>query len=375
MGTAIRANPSRGNMPPETRVDPNGPPFSHLKQMNTYQTKSDLPPFLNEEERRCCTDEEAPEGQPQHDCVDVWRVKLKTATNLLNIATARATKASVRFSNASEWEAKLKDWIENAKTADKKAVVVFVAVKHFLREVERIGENTAKTITAVQAVLCLVKNGIFKQILKLLRVSTCAEDPKGKLQMLKLYIECNEALDESKKQDALKCIEPYEKKVTEMYGLQENIVKKLLEILERAEIVSAALGSSEEGEDEQDFALRWQLNDLRRRIIGEDTSTAKHDRCTCSGETQSPAPTGPPCGNEISQPVARLLPIRAMDEPQLPDSAYYAELKRLYKSAAEDTKTYSKEMNKAKRDSEKAAARKTNLEEAIKAAGDAENAK
>jgi hypothetical protein len=64
-----------------------------------------------------------------------------------------------------------------------------------------------------------------------------------------------------------------------------------------------------------------------------------------------------------------------MKEPELPDSEYYAELKRLYKSAAENTATYSAEMDKAKRESEKAAARKTNLEEAIKAAGDAETAK
>ena len=92
---------------------------------------------------------------------------------------------------------------------------------------------------------------------------------------------------------------------------------------------------------ETDFALKWQLEDLRKRIIGETTSKAKHDSCTSSGATPNQSPTDPPCGRDISKPSVRLLPIQAMtgqNNQQLPDSAYYAGLKKLYEAAANDTR-------------------------------------
>src|SRR5262249_47556408 len=159
-------------------------------------------------------------------------------------------------------------------------------------------------------------------------------------QVLKQFIECHEDLDERQKQEALKCIEPYEKKVRDMYGLQENVLKQLLTIVERAGSVGAAIGSPDA---ETNFALKWQLEDLRQRIIGQTTSKAKQESCTCSGTTPNRSPTDPPCGREISEPSVRLLPIRAMiaqNNQQLPDSAYYAELKKLYEAAASDSKTY-----------------------------------
>ena len=146
--------------------------------MTRYQTKSDWPPFLDQDERDCCKDEEIPEDQQSDDCVEIWKIKLKTATNALKIATAKADKATIAFGNSSAWEAKLKDWIETAKTAHGKAVVVYNQLNHFLHEVGRLETNTARTTTALEAVLCLVKRDIYTEIVTLLRTSTSVEDPE-----------------------------------------------------------------------------------------------------------------------------------------------------------------------------------------------------
>ncbi len=340
--------------------------------MAKYETKNGCHPLLDDEERKCCKEPETPDDSHPHDCVEIWRMKLNAATNAFNIASAKAEKWTRACGDASGWEGKLKDWIANANAAHEKAVAVFSELKSFIRVVTRIEVNTSRTAEAIEAVLCLVKV-IFDQLVELLRVSTCAEDPKGALQILKTYIECDEELDERKKQDALKCIEPYEKDVLEIYGLQEAVLKKLLEILELAEAVAAAIGSKAENS----FALKWQLEDLRQRIIGETTSKAKTDRCTCSGQNENPTAVDPPCGKEISKPTVRLLPIRSMqvDNQKLPDSAYYVELKKLYEVAISDKINYCSKMNEAERESSKADAYRASLTDAISAAEAAENGK
>lgn len=328
---------------------------------------------MDEEERKCCEEPRTPEDGHPHDCVEIWEVKKETATNAFTIASAKEARWTRAYGDASGWEGKLKDWIANADAAHEKAVIVFDELNSFLGVVRRIETNTARTAEAIEAVLCLVKK-IFDDVVELLQVSTCPEDPKGALQALKTYIECNEKLDERRRQDALKCIEPYEKSVREIYGLQEVVLKKLLEILETTDAVAAAMSSPDA---DKSFALKWQLEDLRQRIIGETTSKAKHERCTCSGQNQNPTPVHPPCGNKIAKPSVRLLPIRSMsvDNQRLPDCAYYLGLTNLYDAAVKDTKSYSIKMSEAKRESSRAAARQAGLADAIKAAKAAENPK
>jgi hypothetical protein len=318
--------------------------------------------LLNQDERSCCKDETTENGQP-HDCVETWKAELRIATNEFNIYSAKLGKAKAVYEAASAWEAKLKAWIDNADIAQKKAVDVFHKLCRLLFVVVRIQTNTANTTKALEAVLCLVKM-IFDEIVKLMRVSTSADDPMGLLQALKRFIECNESYDERKKQEALVCIKPYETQVKAIYDLQASVLQKLLEILKAAEIVAGDIDSPGA---EPDFALKWQLEDLRNRIAGEATSKAKHDSCTCPSPPQKPTEVDPPCGKEISEPSSPLLPIEA--------SAYYAGLKELYETAMKDAKNYNDEMNQAQRENDKAAARKGSLSDAITAAGAAETAK
>jgi hypothetical protein len=326
--------------------------------------------LLNQDERSCCKDEIPENGQP-HECIETWKANVKIAANAAKVSLAKKDKAEAINDNASAWEAKLKSWIDNAEVAHEKALKVFDKLRRILFVVARLQTNTANTTKALEAVLCLVKM-IFDEIVKVLRVSTSADDKMGLLQALKRVIECNEGLDEQKKQHALNCIKDYETQVQKIYALQASVLQKLLEILEAAEIVAGYIGSP--GAD-PDFALKWQVEDLRNRIVGETTSKAKHHSCTCPSPPEKPTEVDPPCGKEISEPSSPVLPIRAMSEPQRPDNAYYAHLKELYETAMEDTKKYSEEMNKAQREYDKDAARQKSLSDAITAAEAAESAK
>jgi hypothetical protein len=338
-----------------------------------YKTESH--PFLGEDERDCCKEEEPPQDGEPHDCRDTWEENYKKAVNALKIASAKAGEATLAFGNASTWESKLKKWIEDAETAHVGALKVFSDLNHFLTVVGRMEENAARTTRAIQAILCLVKE-IFDAMQKLLRISTSSDDPKGALQALKLFIECNKDLDEKQKQGALGCLKSYEGLMRDIHALQASILNKLLEILKSADVLAAMMGTPD-AEAKMNVGLKWQLEDLRKRIIGETTAKAKVHTCGCHGTPQNQTEAGPPCGKEIAEPAERLLPIRAMtvDNQELPDSAYYSGLKELYDAAGTTSKSYETRMNEAKTESDKAMARKESLGLAIKAAEAAETAK
>ena len=99
---------------------------------------------------------------------------------------------------------------------------------------------------------------------------------------LKLHIECARKLDERKKQDALACIAPYEKKVTAVSGAQDELLKELLKTLSKADKVAAALSIPEDSDEKRnDLGLRWQIEDLLSRMIGKSNAKEKVDKCGC----------------------------------------------------------------------------------------------
>src|SRR5689334_7092481 len=124
--------------------------------MPNYQTKNEGHPFLDEKERQCCTEPKPPGDGDAHDCVAIWKVKLNTAANAFNIASAKEAKWTRAYGDAFACEVKLKDWIANANAAHEKAVLVFAELNNFLTAVTRMETNTARTAKAIEAVLCLV---------------------------------------------------------------------------------------------------------------------------------------------------------------------------------------------------------------------------
>jgi hypothetical protein len=337
--------------------------------------------FLREGENACCK-EDAPWNPASGDgCLASWREEIKTAANEYRRQSAQASKAEGIYTEALSWERKLWMWRDNADKAHEEAVLAEAELVLLFSATVRLEENTTHTRRTVQAVLCLLKR-IFERIDLLLYEVESNEESSNLLHKLKEFIRCSSKLDEQKKQAALECVATYEAKVRVINELQVSIMTKMLEILHLADLMVAYFSKGE-------FGLSWQLNDLRRRMKGEASSTDKADACQKGsaakpGDKQGGQSNPPPCDPEIGKlPSDRfLLPIRRAASVEGGKNVrgesrqyYYGKLSELYEAAGKSTEDYKAQMDEARQARDQALARKNSLMEAIKAAEAAETAK
>jgi hypothetical protein len=352
--------------------------------------KTEFPLLVGEDERACC-DSNGEQQQPDHKppgCVDSWEAELRKADNAYRIASAEAEKAGKAYDNASLWESRLKDWIDNADGADEKANKVADQLALFEAVVVRLETNSTHTAEGVEILLCLVKK-IFDSVQDILRLNVTEPQKKRLLYTLKRYIECNPDLDEKKKQAALECIAPYEKAINVVNTKQDELLNKLLQMLSQADKVATALGIPDESSDEstKDLGLLWQIRDLLNRIKGESTASEKVDKCGCrctDSPSDKPDEISPPCGEDILVPDQPLLPIKRqcpqdkMPQQQQADGTgndYYCELQRLLKEANARLTDSRDALAVAQKECDRKLARRNSLDAAKKAADEAKAAK
>ena len=338
--------------------------------MKEYGKNPSKPRLLLDQDEwdMCCNNAGKPgvAAQPQ-DCVEVWKQKLNDAREAMETAAARYDKAKKTHAYAASWKAKLKKWKEDAEDAHDKAIDVYQELSRFKEAVERV--KTADTAKAAKAVLCLVKS-ILDDVDDLLRVSNSVEEPKGGIQELKQWIECDESLDANKKEKALSCILPFENQMKVVNDVQADLLTKLLEILHSANLLVAAVektGTKEKGD------ISWQLEDLEKRISGKTTYTARERKCGGETETSSEPP---PCESDIINPTKHYLPIRKIEGVAgSTDSDYYCNIVDLFDKAEvkEDESKDSLGIEEGKHND--AVAYYNGLNDAIKAAEAAKPAK
>ncbi|MDX2070783.1 MAG: hypothetical protein SFV55_20305 [Haliscomenobacter sp.] len=332
-------------------------------------------PFLSSDEKSHCCNGTSTSDSKSEECLETWKKELKLACNELMEVSATVTSAEGVYSNAFTWEAKLKKWFENAEATHEKASSAYAELALFIKAVETLETNTAYTSKALQALICLVKK-ILDEVFTLLYEGENLTE-SNLIHKLKEYIRCNDAIDEQKKQAALDCIAAYESKVRAVYDLQAGIMNKMLEILHCANIIAAAVGNAPldcrdtETVTGKNLGLKWQLEDLRKRLIGG--STAEEKVQACQMDKKETTAIAPPCGAEIAKPAKPLLPIRKMEGKM--DSHYYDNLGKLKEAAEAASINYKAEMQAAREKRDKVLARKTSLDAAIRAAEAAETAK
>lgn len=322
-------------------------------------------PFLDDEERKCCKEEDSGTTPQPQGCVDEWRRKLVEARAAKDKAAAVYEKTDKSYSNSASWEARLKKWKEDAESAHKKALDAYEELELFLTAIDRT--KTEDTAKAVEAVLCLVK-GIFEDVNDILRVSSSAEESKGDIQALKQRIECDERLDPNKKQNALNCISPFEEQMKVISGAQAVLLTNLLEILQ---VVNTLVAAVDKSGTEKNSGLKWQIKDLHKRISGNAAYTARERLCGCGQEPTLPET---PCDKDTVNPPKTLLPIQKLD-PKSNDSVYYSHIVNLYEQAKTMTEKTKSEKADALQRKEETEAYFTGLDDAIKAAEAAESAK
>lgn len=336
--------------------------------------------FLDEDERKRCCDEAGAgdDNSTDRGCVDDWKRKRDKARLCSEEALACLQSAKDQHSSAASWEAKLKKWKEDAEEAHKKAVETYNGSDSFLVAVART--KTGQTTIATEAVLCLVKS-IFERVSTLLFVSTSAEDELGQIQTLKQRIECDDKLDTERKNKALDCIKPFEEKVKAVQSMESDLLQRLLKIAHSAKQVAAAVDYPGSGAGEN-LGIKWQLEDLKRRISGQTLYTKRERKC---GKQQDPAATetgccdkislDPPCGSDIIFPKKAYFPIREMEGVKnSKNSDYYDDIAGLYDKAKVSAEKAKAGVEKSTKISEEAQAYYSGLKDAIKAIEDAKTA-
>lgn len=328
--------------------------------------------FLRDDERACCDPSSPCESKNGSGCLETWKQEFKTASSDYLKSAATASKEENSYTNALAWEAKLRIWVENAEKAHEDAELVYMDLGAFIGAVKRLSNNTGETSTALRALLCLLKR-IFERIDKLLFKIESDEEGSNLLYQLKDMIKCGSDLNEQKKQAALDCVAVYEAKVQVIYNLQTGIMTKMLDILHIADLLQAYMAQDE-------FGLHWQLDDLRKRLLGNISAADKISLChkqheRPKQEKSKDAPI-PPCDPEIGKPAKdqQLLPIRMMATVET-NSAYYDKVSELFASAKTTVGDSKVAMDKARKQRDTALARKNSLSEAIKASEAAEAAK
>jgi len=329
--------------------------------------------FLRDDERACCDPSSPCESKNGSGCLETWKQEFKTASSDYLKSAATASKEENSYTNAIAWEAKLRIWVENAEKAHEEAELAYMDLEAFILAVKRLSSNTGETSTALRALLCLLKR-IFERIDKLLFKIESEEEASDLLKKLKEMIKCSTDLNEQKKQAALDCVAVYEAKVQVINNLQTGIMTKMLDILYIADLLQAYMAQDE-------FGLHWQLEDLRKRLLGNISATDKISLCHKQHERpkqdkSKDAPI-PPCDPEIGKPAKdqQLLPIRKMKPLVETNSAYYDKVSELFASAKTSVDDSKAAMDEARKQRDTALARKNSLSEAIKASEAAEAAK
>lgn len=341
--------------------------------MENYQQSSNgSRKFLNQTEwKKCCDEDDLETTTRPQGCLSDWKQKLNGALEEKEREAACYDKANKVFTQAAAWEAQLITWKEDAEKTHEIALEVYRELCSFIEALDRV--KTVETAEAAEAVLCLTKS-IFDEVNELLRVSNSAEEPKGMIQQLKEWIECDESLDASKKEKALTCVAEFEKQMTDVSAAEIALLTNLLGVLNKANTLVAVVDMPDV---EENLGIKWQTTDLRNRIIGESTYAERKQVCEKNDEVVVESSCNDSAVNPPEpSPQEVLLPIRKMSEVTGScDSFYYAGIVSLYEQAEEAKQSAEKEKSdrQAKRDS--AEAYYNGLKDAIEASEAAQPAK
>ncbi len=296
----------------------------------------------------CCTDPTSG-GTQGSDCVDSWKNELKTVANEYNNVSAEADRSEDNYKNAFAWKEKLKTWLANLDKANQSALDISTEVTIFIEQVNNTCFNTECTAKAVYALLCEIKS-IFDSFYTYSNQTGL----KDQVAELRKNVDCLKDLDPAIKTEILACIDDYDAKNKAVCALQNDLLKKLVDMYKCINLLYASV-CEEDG-------LSSNLNALKEEF---PTELVKQD------PNQPPVSTGTgldifPCDIGATKP-----------KPQMPigQSDFYKQVSADFDSAVMITDQLKVAWDAKRIERDKLLARKNSLMDAIKAAEAAETGK
>lgn len=298
---------------------------------------------------KCCSELTGPSGQPT-DCVEAWGEDLKKVTNDYNKVAAEADQALSNYNNASGWKARLTLWLDQLDKTNSSSLSITTELSVFIERVNTTCFNTVQTEKAIRVLLCEIK-AIFDCFV------TYAAQTGLKDQITDLHkkVSCLTVIDGTEKDQILKCIEDYDAKVKAVCALQNDLLKKLVDIYKCVSLLYAAVCETEGLKDN----LTQLSADFPKDLV-------------------KPNPTLPPDDpNQLGSQLFPCDPTVAKPKPEIPiaQGTYYTTMSAECDLAEKEVQKLKLDWEAKRKLRDKLLARKNSLTDAIKAAEAAESGK
>ena len=303
-----------------------------------------------------CCKESPGGGDDNKDCLDKWKDEYEEACNDYNEAAAETQEYNEAYSNAAVWEAKVLNWYDLIKESDKNAKEIITQLDFFLAQVEIVCKKALCTNSALEKLTCLVKN-IFDCFYSY-QNSNRGAGLKELIENFKKAIECLKNVSDEDKAEVMACILAYEEKIKEVCAMQEEVLCKLIETLQCANLLFAWI--CEEG------GLKYKLKGIKHDFDPVDHDDDDCDPGTSSDDKSTDSEVQFPCDDTQAKPVP---------EFPLDENSYYTTLGEALEIAIEKTSQLKQDWMNSKKVSDALLSKKNSLGEAIKAAEAAESAK
>ena len=262
------------------------------------------------------------------DCIKKWESDLRKATNALVKKQAELNKAQKKYENAQTWDKKLESLFKDLKQTDERSANVLEEIGVLSSILEKVCENTACVKEVVEILYCMIKE-----------FYECTDQLKQKLTNIKREIEClNDPGLNASTSIVIKCIEDLCAKIDEAIKSQQELIKKLIEVVK----CTCELYESLCGEDCSLSTIIVDLETLFSQGPGEANAECKTDSCNANLQ---PKPTMP-----------------------LNCDPFYKQINDQTKNAEKELEEAKKEYSDLRKERDKLLSLKNSLAEAIKAA-------
>ncbi len=269
------------------------------------------------------------------DCIEKWKSDLHKASNALTKKQAKLNKAEAMYANAQMWAKKLEDLCTSLENTDGLSKDVLEEIGQIDSALETVCTNTACIREVLDILYCIIKD-----------FYECTDALKQKLADIKREIEClNDPGLNANTSIVIKCIEDLCAKIDEALKTQQELIKKLIEVIRCASQLHASLCDS-------DCSLYTLIKELERLFsTGPEENEADCNTDSCDATLQ-PKPSMP-----------------------LDCDPYYEELKETSKKAESERETAAEERSTLRKKRDSLQSLKSSLEDAIEAAQAAKDCK
>ena len=195
------------------------------------------------------------------DVLKGWEKELTLAVNELKKAEAETLKAETTYTNATQWEAKLKAWEDSLLQTADLTELLEVELTVFKTQLHNVSFSTTCIVTAIDILYCQVKK-IFYDPTSKTDVETLSQAIRG----LQEAVYClGNPPNLNKNGGFLKKVTELEAKLKIVEDMREDILKKLIAIVQSVNSMQIAICDNADG-------LQGIIATLQCEFSGGDTS-------------------------------------------------------------------------------------------------------